>query len=59
VLRGEATFQVGDRTLTVLGGRIVVAPGATPHKFTNTGGEPLGMVSIHPSDHVIQDDLEE
>lgn len=59
VLRGRVTFQVGDQVLTVPGGQIVVAPGGTPHKFTNTGAEALGMVSIHPNDHVIQEDLQE
>jgi mannose-6-phosphate isomerase-like protein (cupin superfamily) len=59
VLHGEVTFRVGDRTIEAHGGQIVIGPANVPHKFTNTGTEPLSIVSIHPNDHVIQEDLEE
>jgi mannose-6-phosphate isomerase-like protein (cupin superfamily) len=58
LLGGEATFQIGDQVMVVRGGQIAIAPGGTPHRFTNTGAEPLSMVSIHPSDHVIQENLD-
>lgn len=56
--QGQATFTIGDTTLEVSGGQIVVAPASTPHKFKNSGEEPLQMVSVHPSQQVIQTNLE-
>lgn len=55
---GRVTFTIGDITLEVSAGNVVVAPANTPHKFTNTGTEPLQMISFHPSSQVIQEDLE-
>ncbi len=57
--QGQATFTIGDETLEVHGGQIVVAPANTPHKFRNSGEEPLLMISLHPNKHVIQQNLEE
>lgn len=57
--QGLATFTIGDQTLEVRGGQIVVAPANTPHKFKNSGEEPLQMLSIHPSKQVIQENLED
>ncbi|GER91847.1 hypothetical protein KDW_60090 [Dictyobacter vulcani] len=56
--RGEATFTVGDETLKVSAGHVVVAPANTPHKFKNTGDEPLLLFSVHPNKEVIQEGLE-
>lgn len=56
---GQATFTVGDSILEVRGGEIVVAPANTPHKFKNSGDEPLQMINIHPSKQVITRWLEE
>ncbi len=56
--QGQATFTIGNETLEVKGGEIVVAPANTPHKFKNSGEKPLQMVSIHPSKQVIQRFLE-
>jgi mannose-6-phosphate isomerase-like protein (cupin superfamily) len=56
--QGQATFTIGDTTLEVHGGEIVVAPANTPHKFKNSGEEPLQMISFHPSKQVIQTNLE-
>jgi mannose-6-phosphate isomerase-like protein (cupin superfamily) len=44
---GEATFQLGDDTLVVRGGQIVVGPANVPHGFTNTGTGPLHLTAIH------------
>jgi len=44
---GEASFQLGDDTLVVRGGQIVVGPATVPHGFTNTGTEPLRLTAIH------------
>jgi mannose-6-phosphate isomerase-like protein (cupin superfamily) len=57
--QGQATFTIGDETLEVHGGQIVVAPANTPHKFRNSGAEPLLMISIHLNKCVIQQKLEE
>src|ERR1051326_4440991 len=59
VEEGQATFTIGDETLTVTGGHVAIAPPQTPHKFTNTGTVPLRILSIHPSKEVIQTWLEE
>jgi mannose-6-phosphate isomerase-like protein (cupin superfamily) len=59
VLKGRVTFRVGDRTIDAHGDQIVIGPARVPHKFTNTGTEPLSMVTIHVNDHLIQDFLEE
>ena len=50
---GRVTFTIGDTTLQVSAGNVVVAPANTPHKYTNTGTEPLQMISFHPSSQVI------
>ena len=57
--QGQATFTIGDATLEVRGGEIVVVPANTPHKFKNSGEEPLQMLSMHPSKQVIQEWLED
>jgi mannose-6-phosphate isomerase-like protein (cupin superfamily) len=56
--QGQATFTIGDETLEVEGGEIVIALANTPHQFKNSGEKPLQMVSIHPSKQVIQTFLE-
>jgi quercetin dioxygenase-like cupin family protein len=49
VQEGEATFTVGEATIEVSGGQIVVVPAGVPHKFVNSGTGPLRQVDIHPS----------
>ncbi len=53
-LEGEATFTVGDDTLEVSAGQIVIAPAGVPHKFVNSGSGPLRQIDIHPSGHIRQ-----
>jgi mannose-6-phosphate isomerase-like protein (cupin superfamily) len=53
VQEGQATFIVGDASLEVTGGQIVVAPAGVPHKFTNTGTGPLRQIDIHASDRFV------
>ena len=49
VLRGgEATFEVDGERLTAGAGHVIVVPAGAVHGFTNTGDEPLDLVSIHP-----------
>jgi mannose-6-phosphate isomerase-like protein (cupin superfamily) len=53
-LEGNATFTVGDETVEVGAGQIVVAPAGVPHKFVNSGSGPLRQVDIHPSGRIRQ-----
>ena len=58
-LEGEATFTVGDATIEVSAGQIVVAPAGVPHKFVNSGTGPLRQVDIHPNARIQQVNLPE
>ena len=53
VQEGQATFTVGDDSLEVTRGQIVVAPAGVPHKFINTGTGPLRQIDIHASDRFV------
>ena len=44
---GEASFQLGDDTMVVRGGQLVVGPANVPHGFTNTGTGELRLTAIH------------
>ena len=55
---GTATFTVDDETIKVEPGQILIVPAGAAHGFVNTGEEPLRQVSIHPSDHFVQEWLE-
>ncbi len=57
VQEGDATFTVGDATVKVTGGQIVVVPAGVPHKFVNSGTGPLRQVDIHPSERIQQVDI--
>jgi quercetin dioxygenase-like cupin family protein len=47
VEEGEATFRLGDETIVVPGGHVVVGPPDVPHGFTNSGTGELRLVAIH------------
>jgi quercetin dioxygenase-like cupin family protein len=53
---GSATFTIGDETVELRAGQIEVVPARTPHRFVS--GEGFRLISIAPSDHMIQEDLE-
>jgi mannose-6-phosphate isomerase-like protein (cupin superfamily) len=53
---GSAAFTVGDESFDLGAGQITVVPANTPHKFVS--GEGFRLISIAPSDHMIQQDLE-
>ncbi len=57
VQEGDATITVGDATIEVSGGQIVVVPAGVPHKFVNSGTGPLRQVDIHPSGRIRQADI--
>jgi mannose-6-phosphate isomerase-like protein (cupin superfamily) len=44
---GQATFRLGDETIVVEGGHVVVGPPDVPHGFTNTGSGELRLTAIH------------
>lgn len=44
---GQATFRIGDRTIEVEGGNVVVSPAGEPHGFTNSGSGELRLTAIH------------
>jgi mannose-6-phosphate isomerase-like protein (cupin superfamily) len=46
---GEGTFTAGDEESRVTAGAVLVVPAGTPHRFVNTGSEPLRMTTIHTS----------
>lgn len=54
---GSATFTVDGETLELAAGQILVVPAGAPHKFSSSA-DPLRTVSISPSDHIVQEDLE-
>jgi mannose-6-phosphate isomerase-like protein (cupin superfamily) len=44
---GQATFQLGDDTIVVESGHVVVGPPDVPHGFKNTGTGELRLTAIH------------
>jgi quercetin dioxygenase-like cupin family protein len=52
---GSATFTVDGETFELGAGQIAVVPANTPHKFVS--GEGFRLISVNPSDHMIQTDL--
>ena len=58
VHEGQASYTVGDTTLEVRAGQIVLVPAGMPHKFINSGEGPLRQTSVHPSPHWIEELLE-
>jgi mannose-6-phosphate isomerase-like protein (cupin superfamily) len=53
VQEGHATFTVGEDTIEVEGGHVLIGPAEVPHKFVNSGEGILLMVTIHPSKETI------
>jgi mannose-6-phosphate isomerase-like protein (cupin superfamily) len=56
-VEGCAAITVGDETLEVKAGGIVVIPANTPHRFVNTGEKTLRQIDIHASPRFIQTNL--
>jgi quercetin dioxygenase-like cupin family protein len=59
VQEGELTFTVGDETNEATGGRIVIVPSGTPHKFVNSDTGRAKHIDIHTSRRMITDWLED
>jgi quercetin dioxygenase-like cupin family protein len=47
LMRGQATFTLGDETRVVQAGEVVVAPAGVAHRFVNSGSDTLLQVDIH------------
>jgi quercetin dioxygenase-like cupin family protein len=52
---GSATFTIDAETVELGAGQIAVVPANTPHKFVS--GEGFRLISISPSDHMVQEDM--
>ena len=44
---GQATFRIGDRSMVVEGGNVVVSPAGEAHGFVNSGIGELRLTAIH------------
>ena len=55
---GEATFRIGDDTVVVEGGHVVVSPAGEAHGFTNTGAGELRLTAIHGGSRFVTEWLE-
>jgi mannose-6-phosphate isomerase-like protein (cupin superfamily) len=44
---GRATFQIGDQSIEVEAGHVVVSPPGEAHGFVNSGDGELRLTSIH------------
>lgn len=55
VIEGEARFKVGDEQFTASAGDTLTGPAGIWHGFKNCGTGRLRVVSIHPSDTIIQE----
>ena len=59
VQEGQATFTAGDATIQATAGQIVVVSAGMPHKFVNSGTDRLRQLSIHTSERMVTEWLEE
>lgn len=57
VLEGRSTFTVDGQKIDAEAGSVVVVPAGAVHGFVSSGEGWLRQVGIHPSDHVMQEDL--
>jgi mannose-6-phosphate isomerase-like protein (cupin superfamily) len=44
---GRATFQIGDTSMVIDGGNVVVSPAGEAHGFVNSGDGVLRLTAIH------------
>jgi quercetin dioxygenase-like cupin family protein len=59
VERGSATFTVDGETIEARAGHVVVVPAGAAHCFISSGDGALRQISVHPSERVVQELLEE
>lgn len=53
ILEAHATFLLGESTVEVEAGNIVIGPAGVPHTFINSGEGTLRTINIHPSPETI------
>ena len=53
IAEGTATFTIGDETITVDYGQVVLVPAGVPHKFLNSGTGILKLTAVHVAPKVI------
>jgi quercetin dioxygenase-like cupin family protein len=58
VREGVGTFTVDGEQIEVPEGHILVVPAGAAHGFVNSGDTVLRQVTVHPSDHVVQEWVE-
>ena len=58
VLEGTARFTVGDETLEVGAGHVVVAPAGVTHAFVGAGDGVLHVVALAPTDRVVTEPVD-
>jgi quercetin dioxygenase-like cupin family protein len=54
---GEGVFTIGDAEHRAGADSVLAVPAETPHRFVNGGEGTLRVLSLHPSERVIQTDL--
>ena len=55
---GVGTFSVDGEEIEVPAGHVLVVPAGAAHGFANNGDTVLRQVTVHPSDHVVQEWVE-
>ncbi|RIK45733.1 MAG: cupin domain-containing protein [Chloroflexi bacterium] len=58
ITSGRGAFTIGDTTVDVEVGDIVVVPAGVPHTFRNTGSDPLCQTAVHAAAEVAIEWLE-
>lgn len=58
VTKGCARFFIGETTIDVTAGQVVLGPAGIPHRFENLGPGRLQTIDIHHSPRWIQTDME-
>ncbi len=59
VIEGRAVYTLGEETVEVSGGQVVIAPPGVPQKFVNAGPGVLRQIDIHASDRFATDWLDD
>jgi mannose-6-phosphate isomerase-like protein (cupin superfamily) len=53
IAEGEAMFTIGEETVTVDYGQVVLVPAGVPHRFENSGAGTLRLTAVHVAPNVI------
>jgi len=57
LLEGKATYMIGDQRFTVEGPYVVKIPAGVPHTFVNAGTQPLRLIGLFPTGHILYKEL--